>query len=522
MRPVTTGSGVGSSAQPREEESGSASEMTLALVRHAKQRPDDVAVRDVDGLGHLRATSWGQLRDGAVVLRDSVGHSAGRTVVMVVSSNCVELQVALLGALWAGADVLPVSPASTRAELLALASSTGASVLIGDENARSALEGRVSRIIAVESLLEIKPRGEAVPNTVRPGSILLQSSGTTGKPRTVRREQHALDAVGRNVCRALRLNELDRMLLTIPLYHSYGVDLGVLSATIAGCEVKLHPRFVPGLVISALLQDEVSVWPAVPVMLNAVSGSTEPRRLRRLRRVVSAGSRLPPRVSAQFSRTYGVDVGQIYGASEFGSVSFNDPDDHDFDPESVGRPLCGVEIRIVDQGDHRGERPLPVGSEGEVLVSAPSMMTAYTDARAGGGVAGFLRTGDIGRLDEHGRLTLTGRIRLLIDVGAQKVNPLEVEERLAQHPTVAEAVVIPISFSDTADRLKAIIVPVVSREVDVAELRRFAQEHLSAHKVPRVFAVRADVPRSPTGKILRRQLLEEERISRGSSGEEGP
>ena len=121
-------------------------------------------------------------------------------------------------------------------------------------------------------------------------------------------------------------------------------------------------------------------------------------------------------------------------------------------------------------------------------------------------VDGFLLTGDLGRLDAAGRLTLTGRLKLLIDVGGLKVNPLEVEAALMRYPAVREVVVLELPYSDTTSRLKAIIVPEDDCEVDGEELQRFAREQLIHYKVPRVFEIRRTVPRSPTGKILRQEL----------------
>jgi long-chain acyl-CoA synthetase len=224
-----------------------------------------------------------------------------------------------------------------------------------------------------------------------------------------------------------------------------------------------------------------------------------------LRRAYTAGSPLPRRIFDRFEQVYRIRVGQAYGTTEFGSVTFNDPEARDFVPEAVGRPLGGVEIRILDMAQPRCDRPLPVGSEGHVAVASPSMLSGYVDGECPI-VDGFLLTGDLGRLDAGGTLTLTGRLKLLIDVGGLKVNPLEVEAVLMRHPAVREAVTLELPYSDTTSRLKAIIIPEDDREVGGEELQRFAREQLIHYKVPRVFEIRRTVPRSPTGKILREEL----------------
>jgi acyl-CoA synthetase (AMP-forming)/AMP-acid ligase II len=223
-----------------------------------------------------------------------------------------------------------------------------------------------------------------------------------------------------------------------------------------------------------------------------------PARPRRLRRVISAGSPLAPELARRFAFAFGVPVGQIYGATEFGSVAYNDPDAWDeardgaFRPDCVGLPFPGVRVRVRD---------------GQIAVAADSMLDAYLDDPAPPTRDGFLETGDLGHLDERGRIYLTGRLKLMIDVGALKVNPLEVEAVLARHPGVREVVVVPISYSPTASRLKAVIVPEPDAELDREEILRFAREHLIHYKVPRSVEIRRDVPRSPTGKILRQALM---------------
>ena len=300
------------------------------------------------------------------------------------------------------------------------------------------------------------------------------------------------------------------MLVTVPLYHSYGIDQAVLTAVMAGCAIELHRRFDPARARSALLERGISVLPAVPVMFDALARQAKaPGRAPRLRRAYSAGSPLPRRIFDQFARSWGVGLGQIYGATEFGPVTFNDPNAADFDPEAAGRPMQGVGLRILDARDPDPERPLPPEAEGQVAVAAPSMMRAYVGAARPPLARGFLLTGDLGRLDGSGRLRLTGRLRLLVDVGGIKVNPVEVEAVLTRHPGVREAVVLAFPFSDTTTRLKAIVVPEPGCEVRPQELRRFAREHLIHYKVPRVFEIRTTMPRSATGKILRKQLERE-------------
>ena len=426
-----------------------------------------------------------------------------RGTLLVEAHGQLGTLVALLAGLWSGRWVLPVAPKTPASELAVLVERVGAEVAIGSRGFLERLPADFgARVPAGEILAGAEPRFAKAGLPRETGSILLQSSGTGGPPKIVRRNGAALHAVGRNLARALSLGGDDAMLICIPLSHSYAIDM-FSAALVAGCALHVHDGFVPARVTNAFREGSISIWPAVPVMLDALSRvQSAEAPIPGLRKVISAGSPLPRRVYDQFEAAYGLRVAQLYGSSEFGSVTCGDPEDPGFDPASVGFPFDGVEVRVE-----------PAGEEGEVRVAAPSMMQEYLGEPPPFDAQAFLPTGDLGRLDEMGRLTITGRIKFLIDVGGQKVNPLEVEQVLEEHPEVSEAVVVRIPWSDTSDRHRAVIIPKQGCSPEAGELRRFAQKHLSSYKVPRSFRLRLDVPRSPTGKILRTQLQELEQAA---------
>jgi long-chain acyl-CoA synthetase len=479
------------------------SALVRRLNRHADSRPDAVAIHEVDADGSQRLFTWEQLRIASAAAR-ALYPPRDEGVVMICAPNRIEALACMLGGLWSGSRILAVSPDLPTRELSTLAEETGAVRLIADKDTLDAFGEHPMERVALELGAEPGPRAT---DAAGGASILLKSSGTTGRPRVVRRSMAALDAVGRSCTRALGVREADRLLLTIPLCHSYGIDLGLLTAIYGGCTVELHTRFDRGRVAEALEACGVSLFPAVPWIFDVMArmGGAAPA----LRCPISAGSPLPERLAERFEKAYGVRIGQIYGATEFGSVTFNDPRDPDYCSSSVGRPLEGVEIRILEAGSRRLDQPLPVGSEGEVAVSSPSLLSEYVGDPKDPVRDGFLLTGDLGRVDPEGRLHLTGRFKLLIDVGGLKVNPVEVEDVLMGHPGVREAVVFAVPYTNTAARIKAIIVPEPSARLDGRDLRRFASERLSRHMIPRIFEVRDEVPRSPSGKILRSVLQAE-------------
>jgi long-chain acyl-CoA synthetase len=488
------------------------SQLIRSLDRHACDRPDALAIRDIDDAGNERTLTWRQLRDEALLCanrlrrcrEDRTDRTA--TVALVGAPNRIETTAAILGGLWADADVIPVPPELQPAELLDVARRASVTTVVGTPPVLETFSGLAVERIPLESPeLGAHAAPPAAP-TGDGGSILLQSSGTTGAPKIVRRRAAALDAVGEATRDAVGIRESDTMLLCIPLYHSYGIDHGMLAAITAGCSVELHGRFHPPLVRSAFAERRITLMPAVPLMFDALSRTVSKAPPHALRHAVSAGSPLPRRIFDQFLRVFGVKIGQLYGTTEFGSVTYNDPAAAGFEPGSVGRPMNGVQIRILDASEMRIDRPLPTGAEGHVAVASPSLLSEYVDDPAAPTSDGFFLTGDLGRFDERGCLHLTGRVKLLIDVGGRKVNPLEVESVLTDHRAVSEAVVVATPFSDTAHRLKAIVVPEPGCGVDAGELKRFARERLSSYKVPRSFEIRTQLPQSPSGKILRSEL----------------
>jgi acyl-CoA synthetase (AMP-forming)/AMP-acid ligase II len=472
-----------------------------ALARHGRDVPGKIAVREVGGEG--RGLRYAELQERAERLAEGFRRSLPRgAVVMLCCGNVIEFPIALCGVLLAGCSVFPFSPDAARPELVRAAETSGAAAIIGVERVLEILRERVPVRIPIDSL-EDPAEGFAKVDAPAGGgaALLLQTSGTTGRPGVVRRSSRSVDAVGRNMVEAIDFAGTDVVLSTVPLCHSYGVEHGLLAPLLAGSTVNLCSTFNLAMVIEQLQSAGVTVFPGVPSIFEMIgrlvpSGASFPT----LRLAYSAGSVLPMPVSEMVQRRFNLRIGQVYGATEIGSVTFNDPHGRDFDPGSAGMPMRDVEIRTVTPG---GAAAL-AGSEAQVEVSAPSMFDGYIGGDGSEISGGFFSTGDVGRLSASGKLTITGRMKLLIDVGGLKVNPTEVEQLLLEHPAVAECVVISVPLTETVNRLKALIIPRYEQQPPAAEeLARFARARLTAYKVPRVFEMRENFPRTPTGKVLR-------------------
>ena len=483
--------------------------MSLRLLQklneHARRTPDAPAARD---LARDLVLTYGQLAAAVATTAATLSRDiAPGDVVLLACPNDPRFHVAFLAILAAGGRAFPISPNSTPAELSAAAQHSGAAAAMGTDAALAALNVRLKFPLPDERAGE----GSAAPrlvarDTARAG-LLLQSSGTTGLPKIVFRSAASLDAVSSAMCESIGFRPGDRVLMCLPLCHSYGVEHGLLAPVFAGSAAHLCTGFDIGLVRAQLEAGGVTIFPGVPFMFEALCRLDVAGTLPSLRRAYSAGGPLPASVYDAFHARYRIRVSQLYGATEIGSVTYGDPLCEGFDPAGVGRPMRGVSVRILSPDDPRPQSPLPAGAEGHVAVSAESMLSRYVGDDSPPTEGGFFLTGDLGRLDARGNLTITGRTKLLIDVGGLKVNPLEVEAVLSQHPAVERCVVVPVKVSDTVSRLKAIVTPRDGASPDDApapeSLRRFARERLVPYKVPRVFEVRASLPVSPTGKILR-------------------
>jgi len=520
------------------------------LDRWALENPDGPAVRDTDGTD--ATLTWGRWRAAAMRLAGAwrgQDWPAGR--IMLALENRPAFHVAFVATLLADRDVLPVSPKASPAELKELIERGGVAVLVGEPAVLESLcDTPIARWPAPDlsagpiqpvprACAEPPPRTDNADESAKAdelhkardplahhtgnAALVLATSGTTGEAKLVRRPLPTLDAVARNCVETIGLSDTDRILMSVPVHHSYGLEHGLLAPLWAGAAVDLARRFDMHHLAGCFTQTPISVLPAVPFVFeslpDALAGvrvGTDPTALS-LKRAYSAGGPLPSGVVERWD-ALGIRLGQVYGSTEVGSVTFNDPDLAPFDPASVGRPMRDVKIEILDPdaagapgipGDADDNRsPQPLETEGEIAIRAPSMLAGYIHAPSPLTSDGLFRTGDLGRLSEDGQLTVTGRVKLLIDVGGLKVNPLEVENVLNRHPAVREAVVVAAPVTETISRLKAIVVPNDAQRIAGVELRRFVGQALSGHKVPRLIELRESLPRNAAGKVQRSALGE--------------
>jgi acyl-CoA synthetase (AMP-forming)/AMP-acid ligase II len=471
--------------------------------RRAHESPDALSIREISPAE--RKITRGELADRVVALSARlIASIPPGGVVLICFPNQAEFTIAFLATLAAGLKAFPVSPELAEPELISAAKRSGATAIIGTSDSIRVLGVRVPLSISPEDIAAL-PSTASADRPQDTGGLLLLSSGTTGRPKIVFRDAKSLDAVSEAMATAIGFTESDHVLACVPLCHSYGIEHGLLAPLFAGSVVHLARGFELRVVLRELSNSAITILPGVPFMFEMLAqhggGTTS------LRRAYSAGGPLPRSVAENFQTKFHIPVTQLYGATEIGSVTYANPDLPSFDPASVGWAMKGVSIRIVAPEADDVMQSLPVGEQGHVAVAAGSMLREYWGEDSLTLPNGFFLTGDLGRLDPFGNLTITGRLKLLIDVGGLKVNPVEIEEVLCAHPDVASCIVVAMPVSETVSRLKAIVIPAEnSAPPSPASLRTFARTRLAGYKVPRLFEIRESLPKSATGKILRHMV----------------
>jgi long-chain acyl-CoA synthetase len=303
----------------------------------------------------------------------------------------------------------------------------------------------------------------------------------------------------------------DIVFCTIPLFHTYGMGCCLLTSVRAGATLVLVEDAQPFVlkrehVLHVLERERATVFPAVPFTFRVLAEAPGSADLSSVRLCASAANALPRSTFEAFDDRFGVPIRQLYGCTEAGAVTVNLDEDPRLTAASVGRPFSGVEVEVVDDA---GE-VLDPGRNGEILIRSPGMTGGYAGLddvnRRAFKNGGFL-SGDTGRVDEEGRLFITGRKKLLIDVKGDKVDPIEVEDVLAVHPKVSEVVVVGApSDVDGEDLIKAVVV--AARPCQERELVRYSRERLADYKVPHTVEFREEIPKNPAGKVLRKYLVD--------------
>jgi acyl-CoA synthetase (AMP-forming)/AMP-acid ligase II len=492
--------------------------LALLLDMSADGLGDRVAFGSVDsGLTYARLRSL-SAKAAATVAR------AGATTVALADATGPAVPIGLFGAARAGATYAPLNYRLPPERLAALAARLEQPLVLAGRDMLAGLRGGSGEVTATDTWLgdlEGQPENDdAYPEDPTRPAVLLFTSGSTAEPKAALLQHDNLCSYVFNTNEFGSAGEDEAVLVAVPPFHVAGVA-AILSACFVGRRIVPLASFSPEDWLDTARREAVTHAFVVPTMLARIAAAAEADpelRLPQLRSLAYGGARMPAPVLERALRLF-PDAGFVnaYGLTETSStVAVLGPDDHRLaatseDPVvrrrlgSVGRAVGGIEIAVVTEDGTPGHAE----HHGEIRLRGSQVSGTYVDQASPVDDEGWLRTGDLGWLDDDGYLYVAGRADDVIIRGGENISPSEVEDALLRHPAVAQAAVVGLADEEWGERIGAMVVLRPGASTNGEELFRWAKERLGSLKAPEVVVLRSELPTTPTGKVLRRQVRTE-------------
>jgi len=469
----------------------------------AARYPGRIAIHDEQG-----PTTYGALWDRAQ--RVAAGLAAGGvgpgTTVGLLCRNHVGFVSALVAALATGADVVLLNTGFAAPQLADVVQAEGIGTVIHDDEFAPVVAGLDARTIDESALAGLAATRSRVRPRRHQGRLIILTSGTTGRPKgAARRSDGAIEGVAA-VLERIPLRAGDVQVVAAPLFHAWGLT-GLLLGIGRCATTVLARRFDPAATVAAMARHRADVLIVVPVMLARIL-ALDPSVLvaspcPSLRVIASSGSALGSRLATETLSRFGPVLYNLYGSTEVAVATIATPADLLRAPATAGRVAFGVRVEILDD---RGD-PVPDGTVGRVFVGGSMRFSGYTNGGGKEQQRGLMSSGDLGRFVD-GMLFVDGREDDMIVSGGENVYPIEVEELLSHHPDVADVAVVGVPDDEFGQVLAAFVVARPGVTADAEALRSHVRDHLARHKVPRRVTFLDELPRNPTGKVLRRVLVD--------------
>jgi long-chain acyl-CoA synthetase len=487
--------------------------MNLAanLIAGAARHPERTLIRldeselSYSALDEASARVANLLRQNGVRPGDRVG---------LMLPNVPQFPIVYYGALRAGAAVVPMNVLFKRREVAFILEDSGAKLLLAwldfaEEAEQGAADAGTTCLVVRpdERFAEPAPHHQVEERDASDTAVILYTSGTTGTPKGAELT-HANLIRNAEVSRQLfGYDDRSVILGTLPLFHSFGQTCTLNATVAAGARLTLIPRFDPAKVLELIERDRVTVFAGVPTMYSALLHTDrEEADVSSLELCVSGGASLPVELLHAFEDAFGCAIVEGYGLSETSPVaSFNHPN-RVRKPGSIGTPVEGVEMKVVDEDGNE----VPVGEVGEIVIRGHNVMKGYLgrpDASVEAISAdGWFASGDLARMDEDGYFFIVDRKKEMIIRGGFNVYPRELEEVLYEHPAVRETAVIGLPHADYGEEVGAAVALKPGVDATVDELQQFVKKRVAAYKYPRRVWLVDELPKTATGKILKRAI----------------
>ncbi|MDB4988153.1 MAG: AMP-dependent synthetase and ligase [Myxococcaceae bacterium] len=456
------------------------------------------------------------------------------TPVALMLPNVPQFTIAYFAAHYLGAPVVPLNVQLTPNEIVYHLADSHAVALVAWEGVFERAQLARSRVPACKALIVARathdltapdgahnmlallathePVAEPAPTMPDDTAVVLFTSGTTGRPKGAELT-HANLSLNADYCSShlLSLTSETVGLAALPLFHSFGQTLLQNAVLQAGGTMIMMPRFDPGAAFGLMQKHRVNLFGGVPTMYFALlhHSKSDGYDMSSLKFCISGGSAMPVEVMKAFDEKYGVNILEGYGLSETSPVASFNVLDRPKKPGSIGLPIRGVEFRLVDDA---GVTITAAMERGEICIKGHNVMKGYylhPDATAGVMKEGWLSTGDIAYRDEDGYYFIVDRKKDMIIRGGFNVYPREIEDVLCAHPAIQEAAVIGVSHPRHGEEVKALLVLKPGQSASESELVTYCKENLAAYKCPRLVEFRESLPKTATGKVLKRELREE-------------
>jgi long-chain acyl-CoA synthetase len=419
-----------------------------------------------------------------------------------------------------GAVVVPLNLMLTLEEIVFIIRDSNAKAMFIHENILTKLKSEPAALkagLGFEHVFTLGSELTSVIHSLEPSdfpdpdpksvSTLLYTSGTTGKPKGAMLSHRNLMANTASCMEALHHKAEDVFVCVLPMFHTFGFTTSVLLPLFAGSSIVIHEAFHPKEIMQSLVQNKITVFCGVPAMFVVLAQALREGKAAfpDLRLAVSGGSPLPVEILNLFVHHYNIPLMEGYGLTEASPVVCFNPLHGEKKPGSVGLPLAGVEVRIIDDK----EQTLEPNEVGEIIVRGPNVMLGYLhlpEATAETIVDGWLHTGDMGYIDHEGYVYIVDRKKDMIITRGLNVYPREIEEVLYQHPGVLEAAVIGVPDEVKGEVIKAFVVAKEEESLNRRSILDFLKPKLASYKLPRHVEVVDHLPKNAAGKILKKEL----------------
>lgn len=501
------------------------------LLRHVAAKFPSRRALSVAAKFDLTHSHLHHLSESAAARLVAAGIKPG-DVVALTFPNTVEFVVMFLAVIRARATAAPLNSAYTAEEFEFYLSDSESKLLITSSEGNNAAQSAASKLNIPHGAASItqaenqepalslsltQPEStdsvESLINDPADVALFLHTSGTTSRPKGVPLTQHNLLSSVNNIKSVYRLTESDSTVVVLPLFHVHGLIAALLSSLGAGAAVALPAagRFSASAFWKDMVKYNATWYTAVPtihqIILDRHSNNPEPV-YPRLRFIRSCSASLAPAILGKLEEAFEAPVLEAYAMTEASHLMASNPlpQDGPHKAGSVGRPV-GQEMVILDQTG----RVLEAEVSGEVCIRGPNVTKGYknnVEANTAAFLFGWFHTGDVGYLDSDGYLHLVGRIKELINRGGEKISPIEVDAVLLSHPDIAQAVAFGVPDPKYGEEIHCAVIPREGSDVDEAEVLRYSKKNLASFKVPKKVFITDSLPKTATGKILRRLVAE--------------